>query len=92
MYGMLTGTASTGVILLREIDTQFATPASHNIIYQNLWAIVLGAPMLLMLGIVPRSMTHLFICLGILVVLFAVILLIQYRDKLLRRGGASGKQ
>lgn len=92
MYGMLTGTASTGVILLREIDPQFATPASHNIIYQNLWAIVLGAPMLLMLGIVPRSMTHLFICLGILVVLFAVILLIQYRDKLLRRGGASGKQ
>ena len=81
MYGMLTGTASTGVILLREVDPNFDTPASHNIIYQNLWAIVLGAPMLLMLGIIPRSMTHLFVCLGILVVLFLVILAIQYKDK-----------
>ena len=87
MYGMLTGTASTGVILLREIDPKFSTPASHNLIYQNLWAIVLGAPMLLMLGIVPRSMTHLFVCFGILVVMFGVILLIQYRDKIFHRKG-----
>ena len=81
MYGMLTGTASTGVILLREVDPNFDTPASHNIIYQNLWAIVLGAPMLLMLGFVPRSMTHLYICFGILVVLFLAILAFQYKDK-----------
>ncbi len=85
MYGMLTGTASTGVILLREIDPQFSTPTSHNLIYQNLWAIVLGAPMLLMLGIVPRSMSHLLICFGILIVLFALILAIQYRDRIFRR-------
>ena len=88
MYGMLTGTASTGVILLREIDPQFSTPASHNLIYQNLWAIVLGAPMLLMLGFVPRSMTHLFVCFGILIALFGMILLIQYRDRIFRRGAA----
>ena len=34
LYGMLTGTASTGVILLREIDPLYETPASHNLIYQ----------------------------------------------------------
>jgi len=79
MFGMLTGTASTGVILLREIDPMFKTPASHNLIYQNLWAIVLGAPMLLMLGIVPQSMKMLFICLGALIVLFGIILLIQFK-------------
>ncbi len=84
-YGMLTGTASTGVILLREIDPQFLTPASHNLIYQNLWAIVLGAPMLLMLGFIPRSMTHLFVCLGILIVLFGAILAVQYRDRIFRK-------
>ena len=81
MYGMLTGTASTGVILLRELDPNFDTPASHNIIYQNLWAIVLGAPMLLMLGFVPRSMTHLFVCFGILLVLFLAIFVFQFRKK-----------
>lgn len=81
MYGMLTGTASTGVILLREIDPLFKSPASHNIIYQNLWAIVLGAPMLLSLGFVARSMTHLYICLAILTALFLVILLFQLKRK-----------
>ncbi len=78
-YGMLTGTASTGVILLREIDPKFSTPASHNLIYQNLWAILLGAPMLLMLGVVPKSLMHAVVCLGIFIVLFIIILFIQYR-------------
>ncbi len=85
MYGMLTGTASTGVILLREIDPLFKTPASHNIIYQNLWAILLGAPMLLMLGVVPRGMTQLFVCYGIIIGLFLFILALQYRDRLLKK-------
>lgn len=85
MYGMLTGTASTGVILLREIDPLFKTPASHNLIYQQLWAIVLGAPMLLMMGIVPQSMKHLYICFGILILLFIMILVIQNREKLFRK-------
>ena len=85
MYGMLTGTASTGVILLREIDPMFSTPASHNIIYQNLWSIVLGAPMLLMLGIVAKSLKMTFICFGIIVVLFIGMLVIQYKDKLFKK-------
>ena len=81
-YGMLTGTASTGVILLREIDPLFKTPASHNLIYQNMWAILLGAPMLLMLGIIPQSITHALICFGVILLLFGVILFMQYRAAL----------
>ena len=85
MYGMLTGTASTGIILLRESDPLFKTPASHNMIYQNLWSIVLGAPMLLLLGFVPRSMTHTWVCLGILAALFGFILLLQFRDRIFKK-------
>ena len=33
---MLTGTASTGMILLREIDGSYRTPASENLVYQSL--------------------------------------------------------
>ncbi|MBP5780853.1 MAG: hypothetical protein J6X34_06410, partial [Clostridia bacterium] len=47
MYGMLTGTASTGVILLREVDGDFETPAADNMVYQNFPAIVFGFPMML---------------------------------------------
>ena len=77
LYGMLTGTASTGVILLREIDPLYETPASHNLIYQNLWAIVLGAPMLLLLGFVARSISWTFIGMGIIAALYGIMLCIQ---------------
>lgn len=85
MYGMLTGTASTGVILLREIDPLFETPASGNLIYQQLWAIVFGFPMLLLLGVVAQSMTMTWITLGLLVALFAVMFVIMYRKAIFKK-------
>lgn len=85
LFGMLTGTASTGVILLREIDPLFETPASHNLIYQNLWAIVLGAPMLLLLGFAARSTTWTWITLAAVSVLFVIMLVIQLRDKIFKK-------
>ena len=53
MYGMLTGTASTGIILLREIDGEFKSPASDNLVYQNFPAIVFGFPMMLLATMAP---------------------------------------
>ena len=85
MYGMLTGTASTGVILLREIDPLFETPAANNLIYQNLWSIILGAPMLLLMGRVARSMTWTWLTLAILAGLLLVILLLQFRSVLFKK-------
>ena len=54
MYGMLTGTASTGIILLREIDGNFETPVSDNLVYQNFPAIVFGFPMMLLATLAPK--------------------------------------
>ena len=54
MYGMLTGTASTGIILLREIDVNFETPVSDNLVYQNFPAIVFGFPMMLLATMAPK--------------------------------------
>lgn len=55
MYGMLTGTASTGVILLRELDGEFKTPASDNMVYQNFPAIVFGFPLMLLATLAPKQ-------------------------------------
>lgn len=55
MYGMLTGTASTGIILLREIDGNFQTPASDNLVYQNFPAIVFGFPLMLLATLAPKA-------------------------------------
>ena len=69
-YGMLTGTASTGIILLREIDPRFETPAAKNLIYQALWAVLMGFPLLLIMGFAPRSLGWLVASLAFMTVLF----------------------
>ncbi|MBR6207929.1 MAG: hypothetical protein IKQ69_02925 [Oscillospiraceae bacterium] len=78
LYGMQTGTASTGVILLRELDPRFETQASDNLVYHMPWAILFGAPMFLMVGIAPqdpgRAWVVLLLCAGLFVV-FNIILL-----------------
>ena len=55
MYGMLTGTASTGTILLRELDPEFKTPAADNMVYQNFPAIVFGFPIMLLATLAPKK-------------------------------------
>ncbi|MBE7085381.1 MAG: hypothetical protein E7368_04945 [Clostridiales bacterium] len=63
MYGMLTGTASTGIILLRELDPDFKTPVADNLVYQNFPAIVFGFPMMLLANLAPEQPILTFIIL-----------------------------
>ena len=79
MYGMLTGTASTGIILLREIDGEFKTPASDNMVYQNFPAIVFGFPMMLLATMAPKKPV---LTLLILIGFFAVMNIILFRREL----------
>ncbi len=70
LFGMLTGTASTGMILLREIDPNFETPAANNLVLQNLFAIMFGFPLMLLLGYAPWGTAQSLITGGILIVMF----------------------
>ena len=82
MYGMLTGTASTGTILLREIDSEFETPATENMIYQNLPAIVLGFPMMLLATLAPKRP---YLTLIIFVLFLAALQILLFRKQIFRR-------
>lgn len=75
MYGMMTGTISSGVMLLREIDPNFRTPAANNLLTGSASAIVFGAPMLLLVGLAPRSMTLTWVTFGLLFLYLALLLL-----------------
>ena len=55
MYGMLTGNISSGVLLLREIDPDLATPAANNLVVGSSFGIILGAPVLVLVSLAPRS-------------------------------------
>ncbi|MFA5341622.1 MAG: sodium/glutamate symporter [Clostridia bacterium] len=85
LYGTLTGTASTGIILLREIDPQFKTPAATNIVYQQLYAILFGFPVLLLLGFAPQSTANLWITLIILTVLLFAYSLLLFRSVIFKK-------
>ena len=82
MYGMLTGTASTGIILLREIDRNFSTPAADNLVYQNFPAIVFGFPLMLLAAMVPKNPT---LVLLILAGFFLVMNIILFRSFIFRK-------
>ena len=82
MYGMLTGTASTGTILLREIDGEFKTPAADNMVYQNFPAIVFGFPLMLLANLAPYRPE---LTLGILAAFFLVMNIILFRSFIFKR-------
>ena len=82
MFGMLTGTASTGIILLREIDGDFKTPAADNLVYQNFPAIVLGFPMMIVATMAPKNPP---LTIGVLVVYFIILNVILFRKQIFKR-------
>ena len=82
MYGMLTGTASTGVILLREIDGDFKTPVADNLVYQNFPAMVFGFPILLLATMGPDKP---YMTLGIIAVFFVVMNVVLFRSFIFKK-------
>ena len=80
-YGTMTGTASTGIALLREKDPYFETPAANDIVYGSSMAIPLGFPLLLFVGVVSQGWVSLFIVLVILSLIFTVYHLILSKSK-----------
>ena len=79
---MLTGTASTGIILLREIDGDFKTPAADNLVYQNFPAIVFGFPLMFLALLAPEKPILTTI---ILFLFFLVLNLILFRKQIFKK-------
>ena len=79
MYGMLTGTISSGVLLLREIDPEFKTPASNNLILGSSVGIAFGFPLLLLVNFAAESPFNALITMGIAAAYLCVLLLIMFK-------------
>jgi ESS family glutamate:Na+ symporter len=86
MYGMLTGTISSGVLLLREIDPELSTPAANNLIVGSSFGILLGAPVLILVGLAAKSDMLCFMTLILAVAYLVILDIIIFRVG--RRGGA----
>ena len=77
MYGMLTGTLSSGILLLREIDPELKTPAANNLVIGSSFGIIFGAPMLVLVSLAGKNdmMTYVtfVLCISYLAILLIII-------------------
>ncbi len=82
MYGMLTGTASTGVILLRETDKDLSSEAAENIVLQNIPAMILGFPLMIIANNAPNMPVATYI---IVIGFFIILNLFLFRKKIFKK-------
>ena len=79
MFGMLTGTISSGVLLLREIDPELKTPASNNLVTGSSFGIVFGFPMLLIISFAPKSTTTIWLSIAFVIAYLTVLILFMLK-------------
>ena len=76
MYGMLTGTIGSGILLLKEIDPDLETPAANNLVIGSSYGIALGAPLLIFISLAAGSTVMCLITLALIVIYGTVLSLI----------------
>jgi ESS family glutamate:Na+ symporter len=84
-YGTMTGTASNGMILMKEIDPGLRTPTSSLYILSNFPAMVMIAPLLFLLSFAAGSITHALIACAIFFVLWFAYTVFLFRRKIFKK-------
>lgn len=84
-FGTLTGTASNGMILMKEVDPGLKTPTSSLYILSNFPAMVMIAPLLLLLSFAGGSPTKAIIACGIFFVLWSAYTIYLFRRKIFKK-------
>jgi len=84
-FGTLTGTASNGMILMKEVDPGLRTPTSSLYILSNFPAMVMIAPLLFLLGFAGKSMTNAVIALAIFFVLWSAYTIFLFRRRIFKK-------
>ena len=84
-FGTLTGTASNGMILTKEIDPGLRTPTSSLYILSNFPAMIMIAPLLFLLSFAGGSLTNAIIACSIFFVLWIVYTTYLFRRKIFKK-------
>ena len=84
-FGTLTGTASNGMILMKEVDPGLKTPTSSLYILSNFPAMVMIAPLLFLLGFAGKSLTNAIIACAIFFVLWIVYTMFLFRRRIFKK-------
>ena len=84
-FGTMTGTASNGVILMKEVDPGLRTPTSSLYILSNFPAMVMIAPLLFLLGFAGRSLGNAVIAFCIFLCLWCLYTIFLFRRRIFKK-------
>lgn len=84
-FGTLTGTASNGVILMKEVDPGLRTPTSSLYILSNFPAMVMIAPLLFLLGFAGKSVSNAIIAWCIFFILWIGYTVYLFRRRIFKK-------
>ena len=84
-FGTLTGTASNGMILMKEVDPGLRTPTSSLYILSNFPAMVMIAPLLFLLSFAGQSLTNTIIACAVFFTLWLVYTLFLFRRRIFKK-------
>ncbi len=84
-FGTLTGTASNGMILMKEVDPSLKTPTSSLYILSNFPAMVMIAPLLFLLSFAVKSQTNAIISCAIFFVLWTIYTIYLFRRRIFKK-------
>lgn len=84
-FGTFTGTASNGMILMKEIDPGLRTPTSSLYILSNFPAMVMIAPLLFLLAFAGNSLTNAIIACAVFFVLWVVYSIYIFRRRIFKK-------
>jgi ESS family glutamate:Na+ symporter len=74
MYGMLTGTISSGILLLREIDPEFETPLPNKSHHRQQYGDYLGRADAIFIGWRQRTIPCCFVTCGTVAVYWLALM------------------
>ncbi|MBQ8293666.1 MAG: hypothetical protein IJX78_07705 [Bacilli bacterium] len=84
-FGTMTGTASNGMILMKEIDPGLKTPTSSLYILSNFPAMVMIAPLLFLLNFAGSSFNNAVIAFIIFFVLWLIYTIYLFRRRIFKK-------
>ena len=84
-FGTMTGTASNGMILMKEIDPDLRTPTSSLYILSNFPAMVMIAPLLFLLSFAGQSLGNAVIAFAIFAALWAAYTVFLFRRRIFKK-------
>ena len=84
-FGTMTGTASNGMILMKEIDPGLRTPTSSLYILSTFPAMVMIAPLLFLLNFAGSSLQNAIIACAIFFVLWLVYTAYMFRRRIFKK-------